>query len=53
MIPTCGLRSIGSGKAKVVSGWKNKLVARAATIAPNSLITRVIADKLRKKYQSE
>lgn len=47
------LRSIGSGKAKVVSGWKNRLVARSATLAPNWLITRVIASKLRRKYQSE
>jgi short-subunit dehydrogenase len=47
------LRAIGSGKAKVVSGWKNRLVAGAATLAPNSLITRVIANRLRKKYQSE
>ena len=47
------LRAIGTGKARVVSGWKNKLVAGAATLAPNSLLTRVIANKLRKKYQSE
>jgi len=47
------LKSIGSGKAKVVSGWKNRLVARSVTLAPNWLIARVIANKLRKKYQSE
>lgn len=45
------LRAIGTGKAKAISGWKNRLVARASTLAPNSLITRVIANKLRKKYQ--
>lgn len=47
------LSAIGTGKAKVISGWKNKVVAGAATLAPNALITRVIANKLRKKYQSE
>jgi len=47
------LNAIGSGKAKVVSGWKNRLVAGATALVPNSLITHVIADKLRKKYQSE
>lgn len=45
------LKAIGTGKSKVISGWKNRLVARASTLAPNSLITRVIANKLRKKYQ--
>lgn len=47
------LRAIGSGKPKVISGWKNRIIAGAVTIAPNSLISRVIANKLRKKYQSE
>lgn len=47
------LRAIGSGKAKVISGWKNWLVARAVGVVPNALITRTIAHKLRKKYQTE
>ncbi|MEQ1763270.1 MAG: SDR family oxidoreductase [Pyrinomonadaceae bacterium] len=47
------LRAIGSGKAKVVSGWKNRLTARAVSLVPNWLITRVIAKRLSKKYQSE
>lgn len=46
-----GMRAIGSGKAKVISGWKNKLVARTSTLAPNWLIMRSIASTLRKKYQ--
>ncbi len=46
------LKAIGSGRSRVVSGWKNRIVATASTLAPNSLITRVIANKLRKKYQS-
>ena len=47
------LNAIGAGKTKVVSGWKNRLVARSVTLVPNWLITRVIANKLKKKYQSE
>lgn len=47
------LRAIGSGNVRVVSGWRNRLVTRAVAAVPNSLITRLIADKLRKKYQSE
>jgi short-subunit dehydrogenase len=48
-----GMRAIGSGKAKVISGWKNKLVARTSTLAPNWLIMRSIAGTLRKKYQDQ
>ena len=47
------LRAIGTGKAKVVSGWKNRMVARVVSLVPNSLITRVIARQLRKKYQNK
>lgn len=46
-----GMKAIGSGKAKVISGWKNKIVARSSTFAPNWLIMRTIANTLRKKYQ--
>lgn len=47
------MSAIGKGRSRVVSGWKNRMVARASALAPNALITRVIANKLRKKYQSE
>lgn len=47
------LNAIGGGKAKVVSGWKNRMVARVVGLVPNSVITRVIAKQLSKKYQSE
>jgi len=47
------LNAIGGGKAKVVSGWKNRTVARAVSLVPNSLITRVIAKQLSKKYQNQ
>jgi short-subunit dehydrogenase len=47
------LSAIGSGKAKVVSGWKNQIVARVVSLVPNWLITRVIANQLSKKYQDQ
>ena len=47
------LSAIGSGKAKVVSGWKNRLTARTVSLVPNWLITRVIAKQLSKKYQDQ
>ena len=46
------LRALSSGKTKVVSGWVNYLVASAVNILPNSLITRVVAKPLRKRYQN-
>ena len=47
------LRALEHGKSKVVSGWVNYLVASAVNILPNSLITRVAAKPLRKRYQSD
>jgi len=47
------LRTIGSGNAKIVSGWKNRLTAWAVSLVPNWIITRVIAKQLRKKYQEQ
>lgn len=46
------LRALAGGKTKVVSGWVNYLVASAVNLFPNSLITRVMAMPLRKRYQS-
>ena len=45
------LRALERGKTKVVSGWVNYIVALAVNILPNSLITRVMAKPLRKRYQ--
>jgi short-subunit dehydrogenase len=47
------LRALDIGKTKVVSGWVNYLVATAVNFLPNSMITRVMAKPLRKRYQSE
>ena len=46
------LRALERGKAKVVSGWVNYLIATLVNFLPNSLITRVMAKPLRKRYQS-
>lgn len=47
------LRGLAKGKRKKVSGWTNYLVASVVNILPNSLITRLTAKPLRKRYQSE
>jgi len=47
------LNAIGRGRVKVVSGWKNRMVARVVSLVPNWLITRVIAKQLSKKYQDQ
>lgn len=45
------LNAVKRGKTKVVSGWTNYLIASAVNIIPNSVITRVMAQPLRKRYQ--
>ncbi len=47
------LEGLGKGKTKVISGWMNSLVAHAASLAPNSLVTKSIANKLRPKIEKE
>ncbi|MGI8670694.1 MAG: SDR family NAD(P)-dependent oxidoreductase [Aridibacter sp.] len=47
------LNGLEKGKQKVISGWINSLVAHAATLAPNSLVTRSIASTLRPKIEKE
>jgi short-subunit dehydrogenase len=43
------LRGVESKKTRVISGALNKIVAYAATITPNNLITRVIGNAMRDK----
>jgi short-subunit dehydrogenase len=43
------LRGVAAKKTRVISGAMNKIVAYAATVTPNSLITRVIGNALRGK----
>jgi short-subunit dehydrogenase len=47
------LNGLEKGKSKVISGWVNSLVAHAASLAPNSLVTKSIAGKLRPKIEKE
>lgn len=46
------LRALKSGKARVVSGFSNKVGALLGTHAPHWLITRMVAKALRKRYQN-
>lgn len=47
------LNAVKSGKATVVSGWTNRLSARLGNFVPNSLITRVVGNVLRPKFEEE
>ncbi len=47
------LEGLEKGKSKVISGLLNSLVAHAASLAPNSLVTKSIASKLRPKVEKE
>ena len=45
------METIGTGRSKVISGLMNRITAAAAGLAPDSLVTRVVASQLRKKFQ--
>jgi uncharacterized protein len=45
------LKGVAAGKARVISGWANYVSALLGTVVPDSLITRVVASKLRPRYQ--
>ncbi|MBK8149412.1 MAG: SDR family NAD(P)-dependent oxidoreductase [Acidobacteria bacterium] len=45
------LKAVQKGKPLVVSGFANYIGSVFGTVFPNSMITRVIARSLRKKYQ--
>jgi len=45
------LRGVAAGKTRVISGWANYVSALLGTVVPDSLITRVVASKLRPRYQ--
>jgi short-subunit dehydrogenase len=47
------MKAVGSGRAKIVSGWSNWLVASGVSLLPNSLITRVMGKGMRGRFQSE
>lgn len=47
------LEAVRRGKPAVVSGWKNYVGAVFGTLAPNLLVTRVIGNVLRPKFETE
>ena len=47
------LAAVGTGKSKATSGWVNWLVATSANVIPDSVVTSVIAKKLRRVYQEK
>ena len=47
------LSGIKSGKTQVVSGWLNYFLARSVNVIPNFLITRVVGDTLRPKFEEK
>lgn len=47
------MRAVGTGRAKIVSGWTNWLVATGVSFVPNSLITRMMGKGMRSRFQQE
>ena len=47
------LSGVKSGRAQVVSGWLNYFLARSVNVIPNFLITRVVGDTLRSKFEEK
>jgi short-subunit dehydrogenase len=47
------LKAAGTGRAKIISGWTNWLVASGVNFLPNSLITRVMAKSMRERFQEK
>lgn len=47
-----GLAAVKSGKAKIISGWMNRIGAFFGTIAPNFLITKTVGRVLRPKIEA-
>ncbi len=47
------IRAVGTGRAKIISGWTNWLVASAVNFFPNSLITRAMGKGMRGRFQDK
>lgn len=47
------MNAVGTGRAKIVSGWANWIVASGVNLVPNFLITRVMGKGLRSRFQPE
>lgn len=48
-----GLNAVRNGKSSAISGWANYAVAHVATLAPNSLVTKMVAKVLRPKVEDK
>lgn len=46
------LNALGRGKTSVVSGWMNYIIARAAVLAPNRIVTRTVGNVLKPRIAS-
>ena len=47
------LSGVKNGRTQVVSGWFNYFLARSVNVIPNFLITRVVGDTLRPKFEEK
>lgn len=47
------MKAVAAGRTKVVSGWTNWLVASGVNFLPNSLITRVMGNGMRGRFQKD
>lgn len=47
------LKAVGRKKSHVISGWTNYFKAHAATIAPNSIVTKFISSVIRPKLKEK
>lgn len=47
------LKGAEQGKSHIISGWTNYIKAHAATIAPNSLVTKFISAVIRPKLKAQ
>lgn len=52
-VAAAALAAVGTGRTKVISGWMNWFVAAASGLAPASLVTKVVASRLRSSYQKD
>lgn len=45
------LNAVRNGKSTVISGWTNRFSSRLGNFVPNSLITRIVGNVLRPKFE--
>jgi short-subunit dehydrogenase len=45
------LSAAGRGRAQIIPGWKNYILARLVNVVPDSIITRTVGGALRSKFE--